>query len=115
MRLRVSIAGEKAILAKLKQLGDTATKRAKAAIAEAAINVQRDAKRACPVDTGRLRSSIFIDSEDDGLTRLVGTNVDYFPHVEFGTVKAPAQPFLRPAWEAERPKLQKRIRDLLKG
>jgi HK97 gp10 family phage protein len=28
---------------------------------------------------------------------LVGTAVDYGPHVEFGTVKMSAQPFLRPA------------------
>lgn len=27
----------------------------------------------------------------------VGTNIDYAPHVEFGTVRSDAQPFLRPA------------------
>ena len=34
-------------------------------------------------------------SEDNVV--LVGTAVDYGPHVEFGTVKMSAQPFLRPA------------------
>ena len=38
-----------------------------------------------PVDTGRLRASIAVESQDDGLTAIVGTNVKYAPHVEFGT------------------------------
>ena len=81
------------------------------------------AKRLCPVDTGRLRSSIrprfsLLDLEAD-----VYTDVSYAPYVEFGTGQrgaesAPpdspggydptwpgqyAQPFLWPAWEAVRP------------
>jgi hypothetical protein len=38
-----------------------------------------------PVDTGRLRSSLAVASRDQGLTAIVGTNVQYAPHVEFGT------------------------------
>ena len=38
-----------------------------------------------PVDTGRLRSSIATEFQDDGLTGIVGSNVGYAPHVEFGT------------------------------
>ena len=34
---------------------------------------------------------------NDGLLGIVGTNVAYAPHVEFGTVRQSAQPFLRPA------------------
>ena len=34
-------------------------------------------------------------SEDDVV--LVGTALSYGPYIEFGTVRAPAQPFLRPA------------------
>ena len=51
----------------------------------------------CPVDTGRLRASITHDRDDD--TMYLGTNVEYAPYVELGTVNMDAQPFLRPAIE----------------
>lgn len=51
----------------------------------------------CPVDTGRLRASITYDTDDT--TMYVGTNVEYAPYVEMGTVKMQAQPYLRPAIE----------------
>lgn len=68
------------------------------------IRVQRGAKRNCPVDTGRLRSSIAeeLGSDSQGLVEVVGTDVDYAPHVEFGTSRMRAQPFLRPALDAVR-------------
>lgn len=47
-----------------------------------------------PVDTGRLRNSI--DKIKDGNDYLVGTNVEYAAHQEFGTKWQKAQPFLRP-------------------
>lgn len=64
-----------------------------------ALKVERRAKRLCPVDTGRLRASIthVLVRSGHGIEARVGTNVDYAVHVEFGTSRAPAQPFLRPA------------------
>jgi HK97 gp10 family phage protein len=63
------------------------------------LRVQRGAKRRCPVDTGRLRSSIAEELGTDarGLVEVIGTDVNYAPHVEFGTSRMRAQPFLRPA------------------
>lgn len=63
------------------------------------IKVQRKAKRMCPVDTGRLRSSIAEELGQDsrGLVEVIGTDVAYAKHVEFGTSRMNAQPFLRPA------------------
>lgn len=54
------------------------------------------AKRLCPVDTGRLRNSITHAMEDEH-TVAIGTNVEYGPHVELGTSRQSAQPFLQPA------------------
>jgi len=61
--------------------------------------IERLAKLYCPVDTGRLRSSITTDLEHDGSGWLgtVGTNVVYAKYVEFGTVRMRAQSFLRRA------------------
>lgn len=43
------------------------------------------AKKRCPVDTGNLRNSIEHDSEDDGYTTVIGSQVHYAPYVEYGT------------------------------
>jgi HK97 gp10 family phage protein len=69
-----------------------------------ALRVQRGAKRRSPVDTGRLRASIAeeMGSDSRGLVARIGTNVVYARHVEFGTVRMRAQPFLRPALDDAR-------------
>ena len=83
--------------------------------------VEGYAKRMCTVDTGRLRNSIThatqsntgqdTYSDNDGKQFgggsahtaptedmvCIGTNVEYAPYVEMGTVRTPAQPFLKPA------------------
>jgi len=53
------------------------------------------AKKGCPVDTGNLRNSITHETDDNAA--YIGTNVEYAPHVELGTIKQKAQPFLVPA------------------
>ena len=55
------------------------------------------AKKICPVDTGRLRNSISHTVREDEQAAYIGTNVEYAPHVELGTVRQRAQPYLGPA------------------
>ncbi len=52
-----------------------------------------------PVDTGNLRNSLTSEVDEDEKAVYVGTNVEYAPHVEYGTVKMKAQPYLKPAME----------------
>lgn len=68
-------------------------------LARAAVVVERVAKQLCPVDTGRLRSSITrqLGRDSLGLYAAVGTDVEYAPFVELGTRFMRARPFLRPA------------------
>ena len=64
------------------------------------IKAEGYAKALCPVDTGNLRNSIThqVDLSVDGV--YIGTNVEYGPYVELGTVKLPdGKPFIRPAIE----------------
>ena len=70
-------------------------------VIKAGYEVEREAKKICPVDTGRLRASITtIVEENPDITRVkVGTNIKYAPYVEFGTRFMRAQPFLRPAFD----------------
>lgn len=60
------------------------------------------AKQLCPVDTGNLRNSISHAQQDDN-TVVIGTNVEYAPYVELGTVRMAARPYLRPAAENHGP------------
>lgn len=83
----------------------------------AALNIERKAKSTVPVDTGRLKSSIhpvFTGGVDTATGVRVGkdgaavvTNVVYAPKIEQD------QPFLFPAWEAERPQYRQRIIEVL--
>jgi HK97 gp10 family phage protein len=82
-------------------------------VALSALKIEKDAKLAVVVDTGRLRSSIAVDFKDNGLGAEVGTNVKYAPYVEFGTSKMSAKPFLFPAAEAERQNFLNNLRKIL--
>jgi len=81
-------------------------------ILKACLLVERDAKILCPVDTGRLRSSI--THEVEGTTGRVGSNVEYARAVELGSedpaYKRAPQPYLRPALH----KNEKKILELFK-
>jgi HK97 gp10 family phage protein len=93
------------------------------------------AKRLCAVDTGRLRNSITHTTgtgnsglpdpparpEDSALkgtpekdTVYIGTNVEYAPYVELGTVRTPAQPFLRPAAADHTPQYKEILEKVMK-
>ena len=57
--------------------------------------VADEARAMCPVDTGRLKSSIAVSADGGGAQ--ITANTDYAAYVEFGTWKMAAQPFLVPA------------------
>lgn len=90
---------------------DQAMQDAMDATAEAA---KEAARERCPVDTGLLKSSIYAQVDARGgtarRTLTVGADAPYAVYVELGTDRAPAQPFLRPAIDAEAPKLTERLR-----
>ncbi len=75
-------------------------------VATTAINIESKTKlnltRQKAVDTGNLRASYRAKFSGDGLGAEVGTNVEYGPHIEFGTFKMAARPSLFPAAEQER-------------
>ncbi len=84
------------------------------AIALAAIDTERIAKRLVPVDTGRLRSSIrVLRRQKDGLGVEVGTEVEYASKIEFGTNRTQAQPYLFPAFEIARNTLEQSLGRIL--
>jgi HK97 gp10 family phage protein len=85
------------------------------------ILMEGTAAQLAAVDTGRLRGSITwatslkqdrvrgkakygdrVDRPNRSRVVHIGTNVEYAPHVEYGTRRMSAQPFLRPAFDTHR-------------
>jgi HK97 gp10 family phage protein len=94
----------------LKWYGDQAQKKIDEAVQigllAAAIQVKGQAQYLVPVKTGRLRQSITITQPiTDKNSILIGTNVEYAPHVEFGTKRQKAQSYLRRAIDEQRENL----------
>lgn len=73
--------------------------------------IERMAKVKAPVDTGALKNSIF-SAKAGNLTHKVTAPQHYAIYVEKGTRKMRAQPYLKPALDAERPKLISNLRKL---
>jgi phage gpG-like protein len=87
----------------LRELFDSPTGPVAKDLTRRVVRIEATAKRLCPVDTGRLRSSIThaLDRDAAGLVGVVGTDVDYAPFVFLGTSRAAAQPALQAALAAE--------------
>lgn len=80
---------------------------------EASIIVQADAKRQVPVDTGNLRGSI--SRQIKGNTAIVGSNVEYAEHVEYGTRHMQSRPYMRPAIDNNRKDLIRRLANMIRS
>ena len=75
---------------------------------KACLLVEGDAKRMCPVDTGRLRSSLAHEIEKKGneVIGRIGTNVVYGVFQEYGSSTQSGTPYLRPALEKNKGKIK---------
>lgn len=87
--------------------------RARELVKKAAYELEARAKTEVPVDTGNLKNSISTSFENDGLTGVVSTNVEYAAYVEFGTRRMAARPYMTPAAEQVRKSFERAVRDEL--
>ena len=63
-----------------------------------------------PVDSGNLQSTIDVEVDGETVNLVAGGNgVDYHLHVEFGTVKMAAQPYMRPAIDTKKGEVTRAI------
>ena len=72
--------------------------------------VETHSKILCPVDTGFLRSSIQVDSVTP-MEAIIAPHTDYAEHVEFGTSRMEAQPYMRPALDEHEAEIVQAVRD----
>lgn len=115
--LTIKVDGLQDLERKLLSYGDRLAKNGlRASVAAGARVVLKEARANVPVDTGTLKRSLYMKQIREESTNTVQTyfvgarfgkaeqkkNRDafYFPFVEFGTEKMPAQPFMRPAFES---------------
>lgn len=79
------------------------------------LTAEGHAKKAAPVDTGRLRNSITHAVKMDEKAAYIGTNVEYAPYVELGTVNMSPRPFLKPAATEHRAEYERLMKAALEN
>lgn len=139
MAERIQVLGLRELGVAMQGLSDDMrTKVARQAVAAGAGVVRKAARDKAPVDSGNLKASLimkrvketnlteeYIVTPRKGRTRDVkaakrgqgklGKDAYYARFVEFGTVKAPAQPFMRPALEDNVQRATQAIADRLRA
>ena len=76
--------------------------------------LQAKAQEKAPVDTGHLKRSIGLDITDEGLTAEIEPTADYAAYVEYGTRFMNAQPYMKPADNAQKEKFKSDMRKLVR-
>lgn len=107
----MQLTGMERTLAALARAPEVVRVRSSSAVAASTFAVAQRARALVPVDTGRLKAAIESSRVVGGLTGSVGVSKDafYWRYVEFGTKHMPAQPFFRPAAEAEQAEFIRRM------
>lgn len=141
LRADVNSAQLQRVIGQVKGMKKDVQVKAELALNYHALNIESNAKKAVPVDTGVLQSSIKTEKLGS-LGRAVHTNVEYAPYVEFGTREkvnttisgvdysevaiqfkksdggpggVPPRPYLFPAFEKEKKELLKSLKKVTNG
>ena len=96
--MAILVTGKNKAISGLKKGIENYIDKAGNATMKAALKAEAFVKRKTPVRTGNLRSSIntqLSKKKTDQAEAIVGTNVSYAPHVEFGTKKMKAKAMFR--------------------
>ena len=129
MSVRVTVSGAGRLAARLDRLADQVEWAVQAAVEEGAQDLRREARdllnlagRGTPSapfesprrQTGGLRDSLTVALAPDRLSARLGTDLDIGAHLEFGTQAIAPRPWLAPAAENARPKIQARIEEAVR-
>lgn len=136
-----TVIGTKELMAKFNKLGEAARGKAlENSLVDGGLLISNSAKKKAPYKTGTLKRSIHVgghtaesspgftpddvsgEYSDIGGNKttetsaqvLVGTNLTYAPHQEYGTSKMAARPYLRPALDEEKENVKDEIGAALK-
>jgi len=81
---------------------------------KAALQIEREAKLNCPVDTSNLKNSIHAKPIDE-TSAQVGTNIEYAPYVNYGTIHMSARPFFTNAVNSVEDEFKSKIQQAVKS
>ncbi len=108
MTLKLSVTGDKKVLARIKRLERELPGVTTAACVKAAEVVATAAKAKAPRDGGTLADSIMVQPAKLGAwvraDAVTDDDREYAGHVEYGTSRMPARPYLRPAVDGNKAK-----------
>lgn len=117
-KMKTYIEGLEEVKQLLQDMGDAAQGILDQASKRGAELVLAEAKKNVPVDTGRLRDSLFVKKSKvkngqvkSEYTVTKQSDVTYFAPVELGTSKMKARPFLRPAVDQNLKAIAKTVQD----
>ena len=100
MRMSMKIEGVRKVINDFNKFGREGKREVANITAANAKEIEAQAKRFAPVDTGKLQQSITAE-KITLLAWIIEAFESYAVWVEFGTSKMSAQPFLRPAWKRQ--------------
>ena len=110
--IEVDMSEVEALAADLGKASFEVSKRASQVVRKTAFDMEAQAKKLSPFDTGTLRNSISTTIGLGGLTAEVGPTVNYGIYLEYGTRRMPAQPYMSPAAETVTPAFIEAIEQL---
>lgn len=76
--------------------------------------LNKSAQRYAPVDTGYLRRSIAFQTQNFGFVAVSIASAEYAPYLEYGTRFMSAQPFMGPAFRAQKEKFKSDMQRLVR-
>lgn len=107
----LSLRGSDDIIHKLKK--DAEMSLVKEAVRINTVEMNGEAQRGAPVDTGHLRRSILMSIEDDGFSGHVNATANYAQAVNDGTRRQKAQPFMTSAFFKQKVQFEKDLKRLV--
>lgn len=110
MRMRVDIKGV-AELHRAVVKGANVIQDLEHSIAKNGSEMQQEAMRQAPVDTGHLKRSISLSG--DSLSAEIESKSEYAPYQEYGTRFQPGKPHIRPAFEKQKPIFEQDIKNIV--
>lgn len=104
------------VLKKFQQIANEVPKAMEDMVSNVGAIVLTEARNNVPVDTGALKGSITLEVEGgDNPSATVGTNLEYGPAVEYGTSHQSPQPYMKPAAEVGKSKMNDIAKAVLKS
>ena len=113
--MTISLHGFAGLAKDLRKLEPQIKKAIRPVVASEAARLRARIKRATPVDTGDLRSSVKTQVAGDGLTAVVYSDHEIARLIEFGGLRTRAQPYFLRTAARSGPSFRKAITKAIRG